>query len=191
VSLEFTDKEVDGIALLLRAIEFSAEKHRTQRRKDVDASPYINHPIAVAAVLARVGGVRRIPVLCAAVLHDTIEDTETSAEELDAAFGQEICLLVQEVTDDKRLAKDERKRLQIEHAPHLSPSAKLIKLGDKIANIKDVTDSPPSDWSGQRRRQYLDWAEQVVAGCRGVNHALEDRFDEVLRRAREVLSREP
>jgi guanosine-3',5'-bis(diphosphate) 3'-pyrophosphohydrolase len=191
VSPKLTDSEAEGVALLLRAIEFSAEKHRTQRRKDVDASPYINHPISVAAVLASVGGVRGIHVLSAAVLHDTIEDTQTSAEELDAIFGQEIRLLVQEVTDDKTLGKDERKRLQIEHAPHLSPSAKLIKLGDKIANIKDVTDSPPSDWSRQRRREYLDWAEQVVAGCRGVNHALEERFDELLRRARDSLSREP
>ena len=98
---------------------------------------------------------------------------------------------MQEVTDDKRRPKDERKRLQIEHAPHLSPSAKQIKLGDKISNIRDISDSPPSDWSGERRREYLDWAERVVAGCRGVNPALEMRFDEVLRRARKVLSGVP
>jgi GTP diphosphokinase / guanosine-3',5'-bis(diphosphate) 3'-diphosphatase len=163
-----TNDESGDVGLLLRALEFSADKHRTQRRKDVDASPYINHPIAVAAVLANVGGVRSMPVLCAAVLHDTIEDTETTPEELDAAFGREIRLLVEEVTDDKQLPKDERKRLQIEHAPHLSPAAKHIKLGDKISNIQDVADSPPAKWSGQRRREYLDWAEQVVAGCRGV-----------------------
>jgi len=179
-----------GVDLLLRAVEFAAEKHRDQRRKGADASPYINHPIGVAAVLANVGGVRDLAILAAAVLHDTIEDTRTSPQELEAAFGPEIRILVQEVTDDKSLPKAERKRRQEEHAPQLSPSAKLIKLADKIANVRDVTDGPPSDWSVERRREYLDWAERVVAGCRGVNSALESRFDETLRRAREVISRE-
>jgi len=179
-----------GVDLLLRAVEFAAEKHRDQRRKGVDASPYINHPIGVAAMLANVGGVRDLAILAAAVLHDTIEDTRTSPQELEAAFGREIRILVEEVTDDKSLPKAERKRRQVEHAPELSTSAKLIKLADKIANVRDVTDGPPSDWSVGRRREYLDWAERVVAGCSGVNSALELRFDETLRRAREVVSRE-
>ena len=102
-------------------------------------------------------------------------------------FGPEICKLVLEVTDDKKLPKVERKRLQVEHAPHLSDSAKLIKLADKIFNVRDVTESPPSGWSNERRSEYLDWAESVVAGCRGVNVVLDSRFDEILRRAREVI----
>ena len=190
MSLESIRRETVGVDHLLRAVEFSAEKHRGQRRKGVDASPYINHPIEVAAMLANVAGVRDLVILVAAVLHDTIEDTRTSPEELEAAFGAEIRLLVQEVTDDKSLPKAERKRLQVDHAPQLSPSAKLIKLADKVSNVRDVTDRPPSDWSVERRREYLDWAERVVAGCRGVNSALESRFDETLRRAREVISHE-
>lgn len=146
-----------GVGLLLRAVEFSAERHRGQRRKGVDASPYINHSIEVAAMLANVAGVRDLAILIAAVLHDTIEDTRTSPEELEAAFGPEVRLLVQEVTDDKTLPKAERKRLQVKHAPQLSPSAKLIKLADKVSNVRDVTDRPPSDWSVERRREYLDW----------------------------------
>jgi guanosine-3',5'-bis(diphosphate) 3'-pyrophosphohydrolase len=187
--LESPRDKTDGFGLLLKAVEFSAEKHRDQRRKGEDDSPYINHPIEVASILANVGGVRDLAVLVAAILHDTIEDTRTSPEELEAAFGPEVRLLVQEVTDDKTLPKAERKRLQIEHANRLSPSAKLIKLADKISNMKDVTDRPPPDWSIERRKEYLDWAERVVAGCRGVNSALEMRFNETLRRGREVISR--
>ena len=175
---------------MLRAVEFAAEKHRDQRRKGAGASPYINHPIEVAAMLANVAAVQDVAILAAAVLHDTVEDTRTSPEELEAAFGREVRLVVQEVTDDKKLEKADRKRLQVEHAPYLSPAAKLIKIADKIANVREVTEKPPSDWSATRRREYLDWAERVIAGCRGVNAALESRFDETLSRAREVLSRE-
>jgi guanosine-3',5'-bis(diphosphate) 3'-pyrophosphohydrolase len=183
-------QDTSGIADLLRAVEFAAEKHRDQRRKGAGASPYINHPIEVAAMLANVAAVQDVAILAAAVLHDTVEDTRTSPEELEAAFGREVRLVVQEVTDDKKLEKADRKRLQVEHAPYLSPAAKLIKIADKIANVREVTEKPPSDWSATRRREYLDWAERVIAGCRGVNAALESRFDETLSRAREVLSRE-
>jgi len=179
-----------NVGVLLAAIQFSAEMHRDQRRKGVDASPYINHPIEVAAMLANIGGVQDEATLAAAVLHDTVEDTRTSPAELEATFGAAIRRLVQEVTDDRSLPKAERKHLQAEHAPQLSPSAKLIKIADKISNVREVTDSPPADWSLERRREYLDWAERVVAGCRGVNSALESRFDDTLRRAREVISNE-
>jgi len=141
-------------------------------------------------MLANVGGVRDPIILAAAVLHDTIEDTLTSPEEIDAAFGREVRMLVQEVTDDKSLPKDERKRLQVEHSAHLSPSAKLIKLADRTANLRDVTEHPPSDWSQERRREYLDWSERVIAGCRDTNAPLERWFDETLRQAREIMSRD-
>jgi guanosine-3',5'-bis(diphosphate) 3'-pyrophosphohydrolase len=172
---------------LLEALQFAAHKHRAQRRKDVDASPYINHPLQVAAILATTGGVTDLPTLLAAVLHDTIEDTGTTPEELEEHFGPEMRSLVLEVTDDKRLPKEERKRLQIEHGSRLSPKAKLIKLGDKIANVHDVTTTPPADWSPERRREYLDWTEQAVRGCRGSNPALELRYDEALRVGRALL----
>lgn len=165
---------------ILQAVEFAAHKHRDQRRKDVDASPYINHPIKVAELLARVGGVDDVAVLMAAVLHDTVEDTQTSFVELEDTFGPEVRDLVAEVTDDKSLAKAERKKRQQEHAPHLSDRAKLIKIADKTCNVRDVGHSPPTDWDLTRRRAYLEWSQAVVAGCRGVNPALERYFDECL-----------
>ena len=134
----------------------------------------------MATIIATRGGISHLPTLIAAILHDTIEDTQTSPEELEARFGPEVRALVLEVTDDKQLPKEERKRLQIEHAHLQSEKAKVIKLGDKIANVRDVTASPPADWNPQRRREYLDWTEQVVRGCRGCNPGLENYYDEVL-----------
>ena len=142
---------ISDVAQLLEALRFAAHKHRTQRRKDVDASPYINHPIEVATLLATRGGVTDLATLMAAILHDTVEDTETTPEELETHFGPEVRDLVLEVTDDKRLAKAERKRLQIEHAQLSSTKAKLVKLGDKIANLRDVTATPPADWAAGLR----------------------------------------
>lgn len=173
--------------LLLRAVEFAAVKHRDQRRKGIDASPYINHPITVATMIANIGGVHNLQTLLAAILHDTIEDTCTSKEELETLFGPAVLNIVLEVTDDKNRPKLERKRLQIEHAQNISAEAKLVKLADKCANIRDISDNPPSDWSKGRRMEYLDWAEKVVAGCRGTNIALESHFDETLKAARKKL----
>ena len=171
-------------ALLLSAIEFASRKHSTQRRKGKDASPYINHPIAVTHLLADTGGITDLVTLMAAVLHDTIEDTETTASELEQHFGPTVRTVVEEVTDNKALDKAVRKQRQIEHAPHLSRRAKAIKLGDKIANVRDVIDSPAPDWSLDRRVEYLRWTEQVVAGCRGTNEALEKLYDAELARGK-------
>ena len=175
-------------ASLLTALRFAAQKHSRQRRKDSAASPYINHPIAVAECLARVGGVTDLAMLQAAILHDTIEDTQTTPQELDEQFGQEVRLLVQEVTDDKSLPKEDRKRLQVEHAPHLSAAAKQIKIADKSCNLGDITPTEPAGWPLQRNREYLEWAENVVAGCRGCNPQLEQHFDAVLDEKRRALS---
>lgn len=172
-------KTRDSLALIIQALAFSAHKHRDQRRKDTQASPYINHPIDLANVLRNEGGIRDEVVICAALLHDTIEDTQTSPEELQREFGRRICAIVLEMTDDKHLPKHERKRLQIEHAPGLSRRAKLVKLADKICNLRDVAYSPPERWDLQRRQQYFDWAKQVVDGLRGVHGRLERAFDEV------------
>lgn len=165
---------------LLRTIAFAADKHRRQRRKDADASPYINHPIAVAAVLAIEGDVTDRATLVAATLHDTVEDTETTFQELSGQFGEDVSNLVREVTDDKSLDKALRKQLQIEHAAKSSDKAKQIKLADKICNIRDIMSSPPADWTLQRRTEYLDWSCKVVSGCRGVNEKLEQVFDEAV-----------
>jgi (p)ppGpp synthase/HD superfamily hydrolase len=175
------------IAAILKALNFAAAKHRDQRRKDVEASPYINHPIEVAELLSREGGVTDPVLLQAAILHDTVEDTNTTPEELDEVFGADVRGVVEEVTDDKSLPKAERKRLQIEHAPHLSDRARQVKIADKISNVRGITLTPPADWSLARRMEYLDWTEAVVAGCRGTNPALERVYDEALREARQAI----
>ncbi len=176
---------------LLEALAFAADKHRRQRRKDADASPYINHPIGVATVLASEGNVDDETTLLAAVLHDTVEDTETTFAELTEHFGPDVAGLVREVTDDKSLEKGERKRLQIEHARESSVRAKQVKIADKICNVRDVTLGPPADWSLERRREYLAWSEKVVAGCRSVNPKLDQAFDRAIAQALEVLAPKP
>jgi guanosine-3',5'-bis(diphosphate) 3'-pyrophosphohydrolase len=170
------------LALLFRALAFAAHKHRDQRRKDAEASPYINHPIALAEVLAGEGGVADVEVLAAALLHDTIEDTATTPEELRAEFGERIAAMVMEVTDDKALPKTERKRLQIVHAAAISPGAKLVKLADKICNLRDVADRPPAKWDLQRRQEYFEWAKRVIDQLRGAHPGLEAAFDAAYRR---------
>ena len=173
--------------LILKAAHFSAQKHSTQRRKDENASPYINHPISVALAIAQIGGVDDPEILAAALLHDTLEDTETTPEELEAEFGKKVCEYVLDVTDDKTLPKDERKRRQIEHAKKISKGAALIKLGDKISNVTDVTNNPPADWDINRRKQYLDWAEKVIENCPKVNDRMENKFQEIIKQGREAL----
>jgi guanosine-3',5'-bis(diphosphate) 3'-pyrophosphohydrolase len=165
------------LALLFKALAFAAGKHRDQRRKDAEASPYINHPIALADVLVNEGGVTDVEVLCAALLHDTVEDTATTHEELLDAFGSRIARVVAEVTDDKALSKAERKRLQVEHAVHLSPQAKLVKLADKICNLRDVALHPPAHWDLARRREYFDWARSVVDRLGAVEPRLHAAFE--------------
>ena len=165
---------------LLQAILFASEKHRDQRRKGANQAPYINHPIAVAEILWRVGGVRDEVTLQAAILHDTVEDTDTTPEELEKIFGVEVRDVVMEATDDKSLPKAERKRLQIEHAPHKTVRARAVKIADKISNLRDIIHTPPSDWSQARIREYVIWSNMVVTGLRGFHPALEAAYDEIL-----------
>lgn len=180
-------QETNDVTAILKAIHFAAGKHSVQRRKDIEKSPYINHLIEVAELLSRVGGVTDLITLQAAILHDTVEDTETSFEELEEHFGVEVRKVVANVTDDKKLPKDVRKQLQIEHAPNIPDRAKLVKIGDKISNVLGVTKVPPADWSLERRQEYLDWTEKVVNGCRGYNPALENHYDQVLQVGRKQL----
>lgn len=179
---------MNDLAKFIEAASFAAKKHREQRRKGSDAEPYINHPLEVANLLANIGKVSDYDILIAAILHDTVEDTETTPEELAERFGEKVSGYVLEVTDDKDLPKAERKQMQIEHAPHLSHGAKQIKLADKISNITDITKNPPHDWEHERKIQYIDWGEAVVAGLRGANENLERYFDELVVKARGKFS---
>lgn len=165
---------------LLKCTNFAALKHSTQRRKDPEGTPYINHPIGVAWLLSE-AGVRDSAVLQAALLHDTLEDTETTEQELRDHFGDRITDIVLEVTDDKTLPKEERKRLQVVHGATSSNEAKLVKLADKLYNCTDLVRARPSGWSKERARQYLLWSKQVLdGGLRGVNSGLEKRLNDVI-----------
>ena len=174
-------KQQNDICALLKAAAFAAEKHRMQRRKDVDASPYINHPLMLAHILCSEGDISDITVLMAALLHDTVEDTKTTLEELEQEFGGDVMAIVAEVTDDKALPKAERKRLQVAKAPSKSEAVKLVKLADKISNLRDIASSPPANWSRERRTAYFQFAQDVVAGLRGTSPKLEAAFDEAHR----------
>jgi len=175
-----------NVATLLAAASFAAKRHRDQRRKGEDASPYINHALEVASVLAE-AGVTDDQLLVAALLHDTVEDTDTTPAELEQAFGVEVRRLVDEVTDDKSLPRLERKELQVEYARGSSDAAKQLKIADKICNVRDVANSPPAGWAPVRKTEYLAWAVRVVDGCRGVNGSLDRLFDKTLAAARKTL----
>lgn len=167
---------------LLGALSFAAHKHRFQRRKDADATPYINHPIEVARTLVEVGGETDIDLLVAAVLHDCIEDTETTPGEIESLFGVEVLAIVLEVTDDKRLPKEERKRLQVEQASRKSERARKLKLADKICNVHDIQHHPPAQWSEERKAQYLAWVRAVLQQLEGTNFPMEKHLHALLQR---------
>jgi len=182
---------MDDISLILRSLDFAASRHRTQLRKGEDKTPYINHPIQVANLLANDAGEKDAMLLAAAILHDVIEDTVKSVEErsdladqISQIFGEKVLSITLEVTDDKTLDKKERKHLQVINAKNKSDSAKKLKIADKIMNIRDITSNPPADWTLERILAYFDWSEEVVAGLRGVNKRLEKLFDESLAEGR-------
>lgn len=176
---------------LLEAIEFSADKHRLGKRKDEDGTPYINHPLRVAMLLAEVGGVGDVELLQAAILHDTIEDTDTTPAELEARFGARVLRWVAEVTDDKSLPKQKRKQMQAAGAASLSREAQMIRVADKIANLQDLIRRPPADWPTERKRDYGEWTARVVEGCRGCSPPLERTFDETLEKLRGTVHENP
>ncbi|XP_039262925.2 guanosine-3',5'-bis(diphosphate) 3'-pyrophosphohydrolase MESH1-like [Styela clava] len=167
------------LAVLVKTANFAAKKHKDQRRKDVSKTPYINHPIGVANILSEEGCITELEVLQGALLHDTVEDTDTTLDEIEEIFGKTVRDIVAEVTDDKSLAKQERKRLQVVNAPHKSRQAKLVKLADKLYNLRDLCRETPEGWTAERVQEYFEWAYQVVSGLRGTNEALEKQLDEI------------
>jgi (p)ppGpp synthase/HD superfamily hydrolase len=167
---------------IVRALDLAAWAHSTQRRKGGAREPYINHLTEVARLVAQATGGKDDKVIVAALLHDVLEDQSmhVTFEMLVEHFGKPVAKIVREVTDDISLPQAERKRRQVEHAPHLSRRAKLLKIADKAANLNSILESPPRDWSATRKREYFAWAAEVVAGCRGVNAWIEEVFDERL-----------
>jgi guanosine-3',5'-bis(diphosphate) 3'-pyrophosphohydrolase len=183
---------MDDICLILKALVYSADRHRNQFRKGADRAPYINHPIQVANLLVNEGCEKDQVLLTATILHDVVEDTvkgkkekKKLIEDIRGKFGEEVLSVTLEVTDDRSLSKKERKRMQVVHAPALSERAKKLKLADKIMNVRDITANPPLTWPQKRIVRYFDWSEKVVEGLRGVNKPLEDIFDKSLKAGRE------
>jgi (p)ppGpp synthase/HD superfamily hydrolase len=172
---------LDAIQGILKAARFASQKHVSQKRKGAAAEPYLNHLIEVAELVSRAIAEPDTNLIAAALLHDTIEDTKTSKEELVQEFGPDVAGLVAEVTDDKSLPKAERKRLQVEHAPHLSARAQTIKIADKVSNLRGILFTPPEDWDSRRKREYFAWATRVVDACTAPNPFLKEEFAQVAR----------
>jgi guanosine-3',5'-bis(diphosphate) 3'-pyrophosphohydrolase len=162
---------------LARAYHFAAARHVNQRRKGEAAEPYMNHLVEVAELVAQATRATDPDIIIAAVLHDTVEDTETTLDELKSLFGERVAELVAEVTDDKALPKQTRKDLQVAHAAHASRGAQIIKLADKTSNLRSMATSPPKGWGDERRMEYVDWASQVVNACRRADPWLAGQFD--------------
>jgi len=181
--------EKTDLQLFTNVLAYAAHQHRNHKRKDIEKTPYINHPIAVANLLVNEAGITDPEILCSALLHDTVEDVGVTREQLTKAFGATISGIVMELTDDKSLPKVERKQAQVDHAPHLSTKAKAVKLADKICNLRDVIESPPLGWSLERRQQYFAWGEKVIDGLRGEWLELERIFDQQYKRRAPALRR--
>ena len=171
------------LVLVLRAADLAAQWHVHQRRKGHAAEPYVNHLLEVANLVTQATDGSEPNVIIAALLHDAIEDQYVNAATIASEFGQSVADIVLEVTDDKSLPKAERKRLQVEHAAHKSREAKLVKLADKVGNVRAIADSTSPDWTPERRLEYVRWARDVVAGLRGASSLLEQQFDDAVRRA--------
>jgi len=181
-SSEKKGEESTDLALFVKAVDFAARRHRAQRRKDLAQTPYINHPLGVAFILTNEAGIMDTATLISAVLHDTIEDTKTTGEEIETLFGNEVRHIVQECTDDKTLPKETRKQLQITNAGHHCHKAKLVKLADKLYNLRDLERGTPLGWDRGRVKEYFRWAKQVVGAMKGTNDALEMALDDVINR---------
>ena len=171
--------------MVLKATQFAALKHCDQRRKD-GKTPYIIHPISVAMILAEIGSIEDLEILSAALLHDTLEDTDTSAHELEKIFGSRVRIIVEELTDNDMLTFSQRKQMQIDNAPYLSKDATLVRIADKISNVSDVIENPPPEWNQKRCNKYVDWAEAVMNNCQKVNQDLENHFFELLTEYRKL-----
>jgi (p)ppGpp synthase/HD superfamily hydrolase len=171
---------------ILAAARFAGERHAGQKRKGEAGEPYINHLIEVAELVACSDNVLDTNLVMAAFLHDTVEETGVTQQELQQRFGGDVAALVMEVTDDKSLPKDVRKALQVENAHRQSPRAQSLKLADKISNLRAILSSPPANWSVDRKRQYFEWARDVISGLTAPNARLKAEFDRTYARNSEL-----
>ncbi len=176
----------DSVRRILSAARFAAEKHAQQRRKGENAEPYFNHLLEVAELIATSSPDLDVELTMAAFLHDTVEDTGVTLQELEQRFGKDVADLVAEVTDDKSLPKETRKQLQVQHTPEKSARAQTLKLADKTSNLRAIISSPPVGWSPERKRQYFEWAKQVVSGIASPNEYLKSEFDKAYRAITEL-----
>ena len=166
----------EDLTLVLKAAFFSGEKHKKQRRRDADETPYINHPLEVAYILLEEGGITDAPTLAAALLHDTLEDTDTTREELAMIFGHEISNLVVELTDLDSVLPDQKKQRELERAYNLSDKAKRVKIADKTANIRDLATMPPKNWDIKRQIEYFNFAKKIAEATASASPELEKVF---------------
>ena len=178
---------MNGLVTVLRAADATARWHVNQRRKGAAQEPYVTHLLEVAMLVAEATAGADVNLIAAALLHDAIEDQAITREEIASQFNDDVASLVVEVTDDKALPKAERKRLQIKHAPKLTPRAKILKLADKISNLRSLATSPPADWPMQRRADYVIWTTEVVQGLRGASGLLEQEFDRAAADAEQAI----
>lgn len=178
-----------SVQRILAAARFAAEKHAQQKRKGEFQEPYINHLLEVAELIASSSSVLDTELVMAGLLHDTVEDTATTPAELEERFGSDVAALVAEVTDDKSLPKETRKRLQVEHAHQKSERAQVLKLADKISNLRSILASPPVGWGRERKRQYFEWARDVVSGLTSPNRILKEEFEKVYRMGSQLSER--
>ena len=172
---------------VLRAADAAARWHAHQRRKGIAQEPYINHLLEVASLVTEATGGSDPNLVIAALLHDAVEDQEVPIQIIVREFGKQVADIVIEVTDDKSLPKEERKRKQIETAPKKSEGAKLIKLADKTSNLRTIASSPAAGWSVKRRLEYISWAKNVVSGLRGTSSWLEEQFDAAVTNAEQSI----
>ena len=170
-----------SVQRILAAARFAAEKHAQQKRKGALGEPYINHLMEVAELIAASSEVLDVELMMAGFLHDTVEDTDVTLRQLEDLFGSDVAGLVAEVTDDKSLPKETRKRLQVQNANKKSERAQTLKLADKISNLRSILASPPTGWSLERKQQYFEWAKQVVSGLTAPNSFLKAEFDKTYR----------
>ena len=177
----------DHVTMVTRAAYFAAQRHVGQRRKGAAREPYVNHLAEVALLLAETAHEPDAYLVTAGWLHDTLEDTSTTRDELDHLFGRLVTEAVVEVTDDKALPKEARKHVQVQRTAGKSERARLINIADKTSNLRSLAASPPADWGYERISDYVVWSEQVVASCRGLNAELEKAFDLAVADARAAI----